>query len=52
MSNGEWYISVYLQINSNVVFGKGIVSLDGTPRGALPSGILKLDRYCPGLGKR
>ena len=24
-------------------------SRDGLPRGALPSGILKIEKYCPGL---
>ena len=28
------------------------VSRDGLPRGVLPSGILKIEKYCPGLKVR
>ena len=36
----------------HTILGERIVSRDGLPRGVLPSGILKIEKYCPGLKVR
>ena len=43
------YVGTYPQIYPPTILRLGIVSRDGLPRGILPSGILKLKKYCPGL---
>ena len=43
------YVGKYPQIYPHTILRLGIVSRDGLPRGTLPSGILKLEKYCPGL---
>ena len=43
------YVGKYPQIYSHTILRLGIVSRDNLPRGVLPSGILKLRKYCPGL---
>ena len=43
------YVGTYAQIYPPTILRLGIVSRDGLPRGTLPSGILKLEKYCPGL---
>ena len=43
------YVGIYALIYLHTILGEGIVSRDGLPRGALPSGILKIEKYCPGL---
>ena len=43
------YVGTYPQIYPPTILRLGIVSRDGLPRGTLPSGILKLEKYCPGL---
>ena len=42
------YVGIYALIYLHTILGDGIVSRDGLPRGALPSGILKIEKYCPG----
>jgi len=42
------YVGIYALIYLHTILGEGIVSRDGLPRGALPSGILKMEKYCPG----
>ena len=46
------YVGVYALIYQYTILGERIVSRDGLPRGALPSGILKIEKYCPGLKVR
>jgi len=43
------YVGIYALIYLQTILGDGIVSRDGLPRGALPSDILKIEKYCPGL---
>ena len=43
------YAGIYALIYLHTILGEGIVSRDGLPRGVLPSGILKIEKYCPGL---
>ena len=42
------YVGIYALIYLHTILGEGIVSRDGLPRGALPSDILKIEKYCPG----
>ena len=42
------YVGIYALIYLHTILGEGIVSRDGLPRGALRSGILKMEKYCPG----
>ena len=46
------YVGIYALIYLHTILSDGIVSRDGLPRGALPSGILKIEKYCPGLDVR
>ena len=46
------YVGKYPQIYPHTILGLGNVSRDGLPRGTLPSGIFKLEKYCPGLKVR
>ena len=46
------YVGIYALIYLHTILGEGIVSRDGLPRGVLPSGILKIEKYCPGLKVR
>ena len=46
------YVGIYALIYLHIILGEGIVSRDGLPRGVLPSGILKIEKYCPGLKVR
>ena len=46
------YVGIYALIYLHTILDDGIVSRDGLPRGALPSGILKIEKYCPGLDDR
>ena len=46
------YVGKYPQIYPHTILGLGHVSRDGLPRGTLPSGIFKLEKYCPGLKVR
>ena len=48
-SRSMLYVGTYPQIYPPTILRLGIVSRDGLPRGTLPSGILKLEKYCPGL---
>ena len=43
------YVGIYALIYLHTILGEGIVSRDGLQRGVLPSGILKIEKYCPGL---
>ena len=43
------YVGIYALIYLHTILGEGMDSRDGLPRGALPSGILKIEKYCPGL---
>ena len=43
------YVGIYALIYLHTILGEGMVSRDGLPRGVLPSGILKIEKYCPGL---
>ena len=43
------YVSTYALIYLHTTLGEGTLSRDGLPRGVLPSGILKMEKYCPGL---
>ena len=43
------YVGIYALIYLHTILGERIVSRDGLPRGALPSGILKIEKYCLGL---
>ena len=43
------YVGTYALIYLHAILAEGIVSRDGLPRGVLPSGILKMEKYCPGL---
>ena len=51
-SRSMLYVGTYPQIYPPTMLRLGIVSRDGLPRGTLPSGILKLEKYCPGLKVR
>ena len=51
-SRSMLYVGTYPQIYPPTILRLGIVSCDGLPRGTLPSGILKLEKYCPGLKVR
>ena len=42
------YVGIYALIYLHTILGEGMDSRDGLPRGALPSGILKMEKYCPG----
>ena len=42
------YVGIYALIYLHTILGEGIVSRDDLPRGVLPSGILKMEKYCPG----
>ena len=44
------YVGIYALIYLHTILGEGMDSRDGLPRGALPSGILKIEKYCPGQG--
>ena len=44
--------TIYALIYLHTILGEGIVSSDGLPRGVLPSSILKMEKYCPGLKGR
>ena len=46
------YVGIYALIYLHTILGERIVSRDGLPRGVLPSGILKIEKYCPGLKVR
>ena len=46
------YVGIYALIYLHTILGAGIVSRDGLPRGVLPSGILKIEKYCTGLKVR
>ena len=46
------YVGIYALIYLHTILGEGIVSRDGLPRGVLPSGILKIEKYCPGVKVR
>ena len=46
------YVGIYALIYLHTILGEGMDSRDGLPRGALPSGILKIEKYCPGLDVR
>ena len=46
------YVGIYALIYLHTILGVGIVSRDGLPRGVLLSGILKIEKYCPGLEVR
>ena len=46
------YVGKYPQIYPHTILGLGNVSRDGLPLGTLPSGIFKLEKYCPGLKVR
>ena len=46
------YLGTYALIYVHTLLGEGIVSRDGLPRGVLPSGILKIEKYCLGLKVR
>ena len=43
------YIGIYALIYLHTILGEGIVSRDGLPRGVLPSGILKIEKYVQAL---
>ena len=43
------YVGIYALIYQHTILVERIVSRDGLPRGVLPSGILKIEKYCPGL---
>ena len=43
------YVGIYALIYQHTILGERIVSRDGLPRGVLPSGILKIEKYCSGL---
>ena len=43
------YVGIYALIYPHTLLGEGIVYYDGLRRGVLPSGILKMEKYCPGL---
>ena len=51
-SHSMVYVGIYALIYLHTILGEGIVSRDGLPRGVLPSGILKIEKYCPGLKVR
>ena len=42
------YVGIYALIYLHTILHQGMDSRDGLPRGALPSGILKIEKYCPG----
>ena len=42
------YVGIYALIYLHTILHQGMDSRDGLPRGALPSGILKMEKYCPG----
>ena len=46
------YVGTYALIYQHTILVERIVSRDGLPRGVLPSGILKIEIYCPGLKVR
>ena len=46
------YTRIYALIDQHTILVERIVSRDGLPRGVLPSGILKIEKYCPGLKVR
>ena len=43
------YVGTYALIYLHTILGEGMDPRDGLPRGALPSGILKMRKKCPGL---
>ena len=47
-SHSMIYVGIYALIYLHTILGEGMDSRDGLPRGALPSGILKMEKYCPG----
>ena len=46
------YVGIYALIYQLTILGERIVSRVGLPRRVLPSGILKIEKYCPGLKVR
>ena len=46
------FVGTYALIYLHTILGERIVTRDGLPRGVLPSGILKIEKYCPGLKVR
>ena len=46
------YVDTYALIYLHTILGEGMDSRDDLPRGALPSGILKMRKKCPGLKVR
>ena len=47
-SHSMIYVGIYALIYLHTILHQGMDSRDGLPRGALPSGILKMEKYCPG----
>ena len=43
------YVGIYALIYPHTILSDESVSRDGLPRGVLPSGILKIEKYCLGL---
>ena len=43
------FVGIFALIYLQTILVERIVSRDGLPRGVLPSGILKIEKYCPGL---
>ena len=41
-------VGIYALIYLHSILDDGIVSRDGLPLGVLPSGNLKIEKYCPG----
>ena len=42
-------VGIFALIYQHTILGERIVSRVGLPRGVLPSGNLKIEKYCPGL---
>ena len=42
------HVGGYAQMYPHTILSQGMDSRDGLPLGALPSGILKIGKYCPG----
>ena len=47
-SHSMIYVGIYALIYLHTILHQGMDSRDGLPRGVLPSGILKIEKYCPG----